>query len=136
MSTIVRDAVVKFFNERPAESFFNVDDLAKNLKMNRDSTSSAARLLVKRKILERRRIPGSNRYEYGAGSRLSVGLKYTGRKFPFHKKNQESTLQPAPASAPTFSGLGLILTINSIPHPVSLSEARKMFEELKGLFGE
>lgn len=132
--TYVRDAVVKHFADLQTPGFLTGDEVAKALNHKEDVITQVLLSLFRKKILQRRKRGGTNRYEYHRGDRISFGLKHAGRKFPYHKlsSKQQEEKHPAPAA----SGMaGIVLKINGKAEAVTLSDAKSLFNDLKVLFG-
>lgn len=138
MSTQVRDAIVQYLLSVGATTFGTVDHIADALKLNRDSVASALNGLWHKQIAQRRQIEGSNAYEYAAGKRINYGAKHAGRKFPFHRKAADAPASPGvPVMASgTVGNIGLFVNLDGRPRPMSLKDARSLYEQLKAFFGE
>lgn len=129
MGTQVRDAIISALSKKAGE-FFTPDEIAKQHKLNPGATGGAARVLVKKGVLRKRKREGGREIEYAAGPRISFGEKYAGRRFPFHRADH-----PNGDSIPAANGgVGIVIKIDGTAHAITLSEAKGIFTDLKALF--
>lgn len=151
-TTEIRDGIMRYFKDHPA-GYTKTTELQKVIGKNLSDTGHAARGLVKKRILVRQRVVGSNQYEYAAGPRLEWGLRHLGIKFPYHqtsrKRRRAAKREDAPAvstaAAPKAvkpelkepsAGAGMVLRFNGQGYAIPLTEARSIYEDLKALFGK